>query len=79
MLNRTQEAVHALEASLRLAPDNGQAHFNLGLIAARSGKYDVAATHFEAALRLDPSNREISGALAEARAALERSTRQRPK
>lgn len=79
MLNRTQEAVHALEASLRLAPDNGQAHFNLGLIAARSGKYDAAATHFEAALRLDPSNREISGALAEARAALERSTRQRPK
>ena len=69
MTGRFDQAVGALEASLRLAPDNAQAHFNLGLIAARQGQARAATRHFEEALRLDPSNRETAAALAEARAA----------
>ena len=57
------DAVPMLERSLELAPANAQAHFNLGLIAATRGDTQAAVSHFEAALRLDPDNKEIAQAL----------------
>ena len=48
-------------------PANAQAHFNLGLIAATRGDTQAAVSHFEAALRLDPDNKEIAQALREAK------------
>ena len=53
-------------------PANAKAHYNLGLIAAQSGRMADAEAHFERALAIDPSDPDIAQALAQARAARRR-------
>ena len=59
-------------AFFRAVPDNAHAHYNLGLLDARAGRYADAVSHFDRAHALDPGDVDIARALAEARAALER-------
>jgi tetratricopeptide (TPR) repeat protein len=51
---RRSDAVDHLEAALRIDPDFGDAHNNLGLCLLDAGLYDVAKSHFETAMRLKP-------------------------
>lgn len=51
---RHDEAVAALEASLRLAPDEPVTFYNLGNVLARAGRYPEAATAYERALAGEP-------------------------
>jgi Flp pilus assembly protein TadD len=41
---------------LRLAPDDVDAHFELGSVLAQNGRRDEAAVHFREALRLRPDH-----------------------
>ncbi|MBJ06207.1 MAG: hypothetical protein CMO40_03685 [Verrucomicrobiaceae bacterium] len=48
------EAIFHFENALRLSPDLGSAHNDLGALLANEGKLDRAAIHFQRALELDP-------------------------
>jgi tetratricopeptide (TPR) repeat protein len=55
-MNRLDEAVTHYERALesRDAPRPAEIHNAVGILLARSGKFQAAAAHFEAALRLEP-------------------------
>ena len=72
MTGRFDEAASALGRSIAIEPDNAHAHYNLGLLAARAGRYADAVSHFERANTLDPDDADVAAALAEARAAARR-------
>jgi tetratricopeptide (TPR) repeat protein len=48
------EAVAAFAESIRLNPENADAHINLGFVLASQEKIDEAIAHYERALRLKP-------------------------
>src|SRR5262249_12139352 len=53
-LNRPQEAVEALKEAVRVAPDNADVRFHLGLAYNELGDIKNTADQLEAAVRLDP-------------------------
>jgi tetratricopeptide (TPR) repeat protein len=60
--NRSAEAGRAAAAEedyravIRLAPDHGEAYFNLGTLCARGGRLEEAALHFTRAAELRPEH-----------------------
>lgn len=63
-MNRTRESEEKLHRVLELEPDNADAHYSLGDLAERQGRIDVAQTHFEVVLRLNPQYQRVRGRLA---------------
>jgi tetratricopeptide (TPR) repeat protein len=61
---RTTEAAKLCEEALRLDPANGEAHYNLGLIRSRQGRYAAAETHFAAAVAARPDDPDAHSRLA---------------
>src|SRR5205085_10615285 len=51
-----QEAVGALDRSVRLNPDISQSQELLGKLLARDGRFEEAASHLKHAVTLDPEN-----------------------
>lgn len=60
------EAATEYRAMLRRTPDNPEAHYNLGVVLARSGHSEEALGHWREALRLNPRFAEARLALADA-------------
>ena len=52
-LNRFTEAIPPLLATLKIDPEYGEAHCNLGLCYLQTGDYDAAKAEFERALDID--------------------------
>jgi Flp pilus assembly protein TadD len=81
-------AARTLLRAVATAPDDGQAHYYLGLAYAGMGRAGAALSEIEDAVRLQPAETRYrvglagllldQGRLAEARAELERVTRSRP-
>jgi Flp pilus assembly protein TadD len=69
-LKRFDEAIRHLEQSLRLNPNNADAHNELGALLANRGEIAEAIPHFEQALRLDPNHAGARENLRRARALL---------
>jgi tetratricopeptide (TPR) repeat protein len=53
-LDRTEEAIAAFRASLKLAPNSVEAHNNLGIALGIQGRLDEAIAHFRQALAIQP-------------------------
>lgn len=53
---KSEEAIVAFEAALRLDPRNGAAHNGLGSLLNAAGRYAEALPHAEAAVAADPDN-----------------------
>ena len=53
---KTDGAVVCFSEALRLKPEYGEAHGNLGVALMRQGKLGEGATHLAAAARLNPDN-----------------------
>ena len=53
---RHDQAIHALEDSLKLNPDNALSHNNLGVLYFNQGNKEKALFFYERAARLDPGN-----------------------
>ena len=53
-LDRTEEAIAAFRAALRLAPRSVQAHNNLGIALGIQGRLDQAIEHFRQSLAIQP-------------------------
>jgi tetratricopeptide (TPR) repeat protein len=53
-----QSAAAEFQATLRSAPGYPPAHYQLGLLAMRQGKWEAAAAEFEAALKVAPTFKE---------------------
>jgi Flp pilus assembly protein TadD len=62
-MGRNDEAIGQYTETLRLAPDDAEAHYCLGGVLARSGRRDEAVAHLTRALRLRPGNADIQRAL----------------
>jgi tetratricopeptide (TPR) repeat protein len=56
MAGKIPEAISEYEAAIRAKPDYAIAHLNLGLMLARQGRLDEAATKFRETLGLEPGN-----------------------
>jgi Flp pilus assembly protein TadD len=59
-------AAAELPTALRLAPDSSDAHYNVGVLLAREGRFAEAIAELEAAQRLSPFDPEIRQSLEEA-------------
>ncbi len=55
-VQRTKDSRELLDRILKEAPGNAAAHETMGLLAARDGKWQDAATWYEQAAKLDPQN-----------------------
>jgi tetratricopeptide (TPR) repeat protein len=51
-----QKAAEAYGEALRIEPDDGRAHNNLGFMLLKQGNAAAAVPHFQAALRLNPAD-----------------------
>jgi Tfp pilus assembly protein PilF len=58
-------AASAFARAVKLDPQNANAHYGLGQIAARNKEYDAAAEHFRSAVKYDPGNFDYAIALAD--------------
>jgi type IV pilus biogenesis/stability protein PilW len=56
---RHEEAVRAIQESIRLKPDDEDAYYNLGIALARSGREDEAVAAYRQALELYPEYPEV--------------------
>ena len=56
---RFDEAVRHIETALNIAPDDAQAHANLGLALKECGRPEDAVDHFRESLRLAPDNPKV--------------------
>ena len=54
----SDEAIACFSEALRLKPDYGEAHGNLGIALMRQGKLGEGAPHLAAAVQLNPNNPE---------------------
>jgi tetratricopeptide (TPR) repeat protein len=52
---RTEKALAAFDAAVRIAPKSAQAHFNRGFALKQLGRPAEAAVAYEAALKIDPN------------------------
>ncbi len=59
MMNRDSAALKEYQLSLQAAPDFSRAAACSAFIYARQGNFPVAASHFRAALRIDPEDAEM--------------------
>jgi Tfp pilus assembly protein PilF len=57
-LHRTTEATEELEQARAINPKDGRLYHTFGLVLYEQKKYALAATVFEAAVKLDPANAE---------------------
>jgi len=48
------EAIKHWEQTVRLKPDDVEAHYNLGLALEQAGRNEEAIGHYEQALRINP-------------------------
>lgn len=64
-----KDALHTLRQAVRLAPDDAQAHGNLGNEWQKSGQHEAAITCYQRALALDPAFGTAYGNLARAQQA----------
>ena len=55
LTGRTEKALAAFDAAVRLAPKSAQAHFNRGFAFKQLGRPADAAAAYETALRIDPN------------------------
>lgn len=53
-LNRNQDAMEALDASIAIKPDFGAAYANRGILQDRMARHDRALADYKKALELDP-------------------------
>ena len=67
-LGRVEEAAKQSEEALRLNPNSGLLHYNVGLVRHQQGRFDEAVERYEKALELDPNLDQARGALAAAKA-----------
>ena len=56
---RVDEAVERYEEALKIDPEAGEAHYELGSILARQGKMREALKHYTRAVEIDPRCVEI--------------------
>lgn len=70
---RTDDAVKHYEAALRLDPERGFAHLQLGALRSRAGDANAALRHFEQAARTLPNSAIVQNNLATALFQLDRS------
>ena len=68
-MGHREEAVAHLAQALRLKPGYAEAHYNLGMALAQTGRVAEAIEHLEQALRLKPDLIEARNQLARLRAA----------
>ena len=61
---RTNEAMEKFQQVVRLAPDNAQAYFSIGVIYEAQRRYKEAATSYQRAADLDPEKRDYKEAVA---------------
>jgi tetratricopeptide (TPR) repeat protein len=54
-----KEAIDRIEASLKIWPNNIEARYNLGFIAAQNKRNEQADAAFSRILQLDPKNRDV--------------------
>ena len=52
---KTEEAIALYSEALKLAPDDEDVHYNLGLAKSKQGRPDEARQHYEEALRIFPN------------------------
>jgi Flp pilus assembly protein TadD len=69
-LGRGAEAIEAFRAAVRLRPEYGEAHYNLGVALSGAGQYAAALAEFETALRLAPADESARRNVAALRAYL---------
>jgi len=67
-LGRLEEAAKQSEEALRLNPNSGLLHYNVGLVRHQQGRFDEAVERYEKALELDPNLDQARNALAAAKA-----------
>jgi tetratricopeptide (TPR) repeat protein len=72
-MRRYPEAESALRAALRLQPDFGEAHANLGNVLFLMGRLPEAIAEYETALRSSPNDAGLRTRLGMARRALQNS------
>jgi tetratricopeptide (TPR) repeat protein len=60
-------AIQAFQQAIAIRADRVQAHYNLGQIAQRMGKFDLAVHHLSVAQKLDPTLPQIHERVAHAR------------
>lgn len=68
--NRFDDAITELQAALKIAPLNPNAHGNMGAILMKQGKPEEAIPYIEKALELNPAIEGGAAALAQAEAAV---------
>ncbi len=66
-MRRLADARREYEQALSLSPDYAEAHNNLGVVLAESGRVTEAIAQFEEALRIDPDFRDARQNLDHAR------------
>ena len=71
-LGQSRDAIERYQRALNLAPDDVEAHNNLGYTLASEGHIDEALPHFERALALNPGDENARRNLAQAREVLRR-------
>jgi Tfp pilus assembly protein PilF len=57
--NDGAKALELLTHALELAPGHARAHWGLGMVHSREGRYEKARDEFEAAARLDPDEPKV--------------------
>ena len=54
-LDQLDEAIESYGRVIELAPDNAQAHNNLGIVLGRLGHFEKAVTCYRRAISIEPS------------------------
>ena len=57
--NDDAKALELLTRALELAPGHARAHWGLGMVHSREGRYEKARDEFETAARLDPDEPKV--------------------
>ena len=71
-MGRLEEATERLSEAVRLAPQNVNARYDLGVALGKPGRCADALPHFSAALRIAPQDEQARAARAECEGRLSR-------